>query len=104
MTCAVIELHDDRFTTQIIYRDEDGDFVLGYIAEFPGQGVTRKNKLMYKGFVFSYKSSVDGVRWHRKWESRTGAIQNLLRHHGKDEMKGLYHIIPAPQMFPKSWM
>jgi hypothetical protein len=104
----MLKLQSDRFATQILYREKGREFVLGYIAEFPGQGVVKKYSKsdphhMYKGFVHRYKATVDEVNWSSDWHTGSGAIRELLRHHGKDEIWGTNHIIPTPEMWSRDW-
>ncbi len=82
--------------------------VLGYIGEFAGQGVIRRYKkndprFMYRGFKYSYKFSLDGIKWSGRWLKHSGAIRALLKAHGKDKNFGHYHVIPIPQTFRKEW-
>jgi hypothetical protein len=104
----MLEIEDGRSVTQILYRDEKREFILGYIAEFSAQGITKKYKKSdpnhkYKGFMHSFKASADGVNWSEGWETHTGAIRVLLRHHKKDEIWGTTRVIPTPQIFHKYW-
>ena len=96
------------FVTQLIYRENGEEIVLGYIGEFSGQGVFRKYKqgdpdFMYKKFRHSYKVSTDGKTWSRKWYHRTQATTKLLLDHGKDKIWGHYHVLPIPETFKKGW-
>lgn len=82
--------------------------VLGYIGEFVGKGVAKRYKktdpeYMYKDFVHSYKFSLDGVKWSRKWLNHSQAVRGLLKAHKKDEHWGHYYVIPIPQTFRKEW-
>lgn len=104
----MLEIKSDRFATQFVYRENGREIVLGYVAQFPEQGVVKKYKKsdpyhMYKGFVHNHKATVDGVNWSDEWHTREGAIRELLRHHGKDEIWGMNRIIPTPETFSKNW-
>lgn len=106
----MLEIEDGRFVTQIIYRcpEEKREFVLGYIATFEGQGEAKRYKkkdpdFMYKNFWHDFKASVDGVNWTEGWLTQSQATRVLLKHYGKDEIWGFYHIIPCPQTFKKNW-
>jgi len=105
----MIELTPDKFLTQILYRSKDETIVLGFIAEYAGQGVAKRYKksnpnYMYKDFMHSYKFSVDGVTWSRGWETYSGAIRGLLKKHGKTGVREDSHVIPTPQTFRKTWL
>ena len=105
----MIELTPDKFLTQILYRDKVETIVLGYIAEYAGQGVAKRYKksdpnYMYKDFMHNYKFSVDGVKWFRGWETYSGAIRGLLKKHGKTDIRADSHVIPTPQTFRKTWL
>ena len=104
----MLEIEDGRFVTQILYRGEGREFVLGYIAQFEGQGETKRYKKsdphhMYKDFWHDYKASVDGVNWTDGWDTQAGAIRKLLKHHNKCETWGFYHILPCAESFRKHW-
>jgi len=104
----VIELIPDVFITQILYRKDGEEFVLGYIGEYDGKGVAKRYKktdpnYMYKDFMHTYRCSVDGVKWTTPWDTYSGAIRRLLKKYGKDELHGTSHIIPAPQSFLGTW-
>ena len=104
----MLEIEDGRTVTQILYRDEEGEFILGYIAEFEGQGEAKRYKksnpdFMYKDFWHNFKASWDGVNWTDEWDTQSGAVRKLLRHHKKDEVWGTTRIIPTPQIFHKYW-
>ena len=104
----MIELIPDVFITQILYRKDGEEFVLGYIGEYEGKGVAKRYKntdhnYMYKDFVHSYRCSVDGVKWTIPWDTYSGAIRRLLKKHGKDTLRGSSHIIPTPQTFKGTW-
>lgn len=102
----MLEIQDDRFVTQYMYREDGREFPIGYIAIFNGQGEAKRYKksnpdYMYKDFLHNYKASIDGVTWTDGWSTQSQAIRKLLQHHGKDETWGFYHIIPCPQTFKK---
>lgn len=105
----MIELTPEAFMTQILYRDpETATMVLGYIGQFEG-GVAKRYKkndpdFMYKDFMHSYKYTLDGVKWSRKWLTHSQAIRGLLKAHKKDTHWGGYHVIPIPQTFCKTWL
>lgn len=104
----MIEIEDGRSVTQILYRGEGREFILGYVAQFDGQGEAKRYKksnpnFMYKDFWHDFKSSTDGVTWSKGWHTQSGAIRELLRHHKKDEVWGTSRIIPTPQIFHKYW-
>ena len=96
------------FVTQIIYRKDGEEIILGYIGEFRGQGVTKRYRkadpnYMYKDFMHSYKASMDGKKWTRGWDTYSGAIRKLLKTHKKDVVWSMYHIMPIPETFKKQW-
>lgn len=104
----MIELTPDKFLTQILYRNKEEIIVLGFIAEYAGQGVAKRYKkshpnYMYKDYVHNYKFSVDGVKWSRRWETYSGAIRELLKKHGKTGVREDSHVIPTPQTFRTDW-
>ncbi len=94
--------------TQILYRKDGEERLLGYIGEFIGKGVAKRYKKsdphhMYKDFVHSYKCSLDGVKWSRPWDTHAGAIRRLGRLNGLDGESVGYYILPTPQTFNKTW-
>jgi hypothetical protein len=100
----------DIFQTQLIYRKGEVEFVLGYVAEFAGEGVIRKYKksdpnYMYKGFRHSYKwrRGVGQVPWSRKWCTHTQAVEALLIVNDLDPIWGSYHVVPIPEKFKNQW-
>lgn len=106
----MLKIEDDKFVTQIMYRcpEEKREFILGYIASFEGQGEAKRYKkndpdFMYRDFWHDFKASVDGVTWTDGWDTQSGAIRKLLRHHNKCETWGFIRIIPCPQTFKKDW-
>jgi len=100
----MLEIQDDRFVTQYVFREDGRETVIGYIARFEDQGEAKRYKksnpdYMYKDYWHDFKASADGVNWTDEWDTQSGAIRKLLKHHKKDEMWGFYHIIPYPETF-----
>lgn len=93
-----MKINQRRFVTQIEYREKSKKIILGWIGTFNEGGVVSK-----RGFLKSYKSTVNGKTWTRTWTSRDGAIKQLLKHHGLDTTWGTYHVIPCPQTFSNQW-
>lgn len=93
-----MKIKSGRFVTQIEYRNDGRKFILGWIGEFEKGGVVSK-----RGFRKAHKSTADGKTWTKKWTSHTGAIRQLLKHHGLDTLWGTYHVVPIPQTFHSTW-
>jgi len=93
-----MKIKEGRFVTQILYRGQDSTFALGWIGVFEKGGVTKKG-----GFKKTYKSTANGKTWSKTWTTSSGAMRQLLEHHGLDTMWGTYHTIPIPQTFYKTW-
>ena len=103
----MLEIQDDKFVTQYVFREDGREFVIGYIARFEGQGEAKRYKksnpyYMYKDYWHDFKASVDGVNWTKGWDTQSGAVRKLLKHHDKCETWGFLHIIPCPETFKKN--
>ena len=104
----ILKLTKNKFATQILYRGEGKEMVLGWIAEFPGKGITVKYKKtdpnhMHGGFIHNYKCTINGRTWSKEWTTYSGAIRELLRLHDKDTMLGTSRVVQYPQTFKKQW-
>ena len=51
----MIDLTPDAFVTQIIYRKDGEEIILGYIGEFVGQGVTKRYRKSDPNYMYKDK-------------------------------------------------
>lgn len=81
-----------KFVTQILYRKNDIEHVIGYIAKHYNEDSATEN----------YHWSVKGKRWSRKWVTHEGAIQELLIRAGY-ERQDTKRTLPIPETHRRHW-
>lgn len=89
-------MHDQnkkKLITQIVYRDDCNEYVIGWIAKF--YDAPEKS--------YAYKWSIDGITWSSEYIGYDKAIRKLLVKTGHKKADHC-RIIPKPEQFLNLWI